>query len=103
MMFAARACVVFNVKYHPQVLSHHYDVLCPPETAEAFRVAETNIETLHAREYDTNSKADKLALGEARWRLERMLVSHHNSLRNDRDTQGYTYFFSIIIYSILLI
>lgn len=65
----------------PQVLSHHYDLLCPPETTEAFRIAEDNIETLYERQYDSNSKADKLALGEARWRLERMIVSRNNLRR----------------------
>ncbi|CAM9235544.1 unnamed protein product [Laminaria digitata] len=58
------------------VFSRHYGVLCPPETAEAFRTAEANVETLHAREYDTNSKDDKQALGEARWYLQRILNIH---------------------------
>lgn len=77
--FAARARNIrsassANIKRHPQVLSDHYGEICPPETAEAFRIAEANVETLHAREYDTNAKADKLALGKARWELKSMIV-----------------------------
>lgn len=34
------------------------------------------MEILHAREYDTNSKADKLALAKARWEAKCMIVSH---------------------------
>ena len=73
----ARTYVLFR-KCHPQVLARYYGEICPPETAEALRIAETNVEILHAREYDSNSKADKLALAKARWNLKRTIVSHRN-------------------------
>ena len=68
-------------KCHPQVLSRYYGMLFPPEAAEAFRIAEANVKIIRARAYNTEAKADKHALDEARWKLIRMIVSRFNLRR----------------------
>lgn len=62
----------------PQVLSRHYDVICSTEAAEAFRIAEANVEILLARAKLSRSESDKNALNEARRNRVRMIVSHFN-------------------------
>ena len=73
-----RARTFYLRNCHPQVLSRYYYVLFLPEAAEAFRIAEANVKIIRARAYNTEAKADKHALDEARWNLIRMIVSRLN-------------------------
>lgn len=57
------------------MLCDYDDILFPPESAQAFRIAEANVDILSARAYDTNANADNIARSRAEWELRRMRVS----------------------------